>query len=142
MGWGLVEVLLVEDNPADSFLISSILETGERPKHVSTAADGEAAIEFLQRSGKYASAPKPDLVLLDLRLPRLDGYEVLSFIKSEPSLCHIPVVVLSSSDRESDVQSAYDLRANCYLTKPVDLDDYFDLVRKIDEYWLTQVVLC
>src|SRR3954451_17866681 len=137
-----VEVLLVEDNPADAFLISSILETGSRPKHLSTVEDGEAAIAFLERRGKYRAVPIPEIIILDLHLPRVDGYEVLAYVKSRPAQKRIPVVVLSSSQREDDVRSVYELRGNCYLSKPADLDEYFDLVRTIEEHWLSQVGLC
>ncbi len=137
-----VEVLLVEDNPSDIYLITSVLGIGSSPKHLSTVEDGESAIEFLERKGKYRSVPVPQLILLDLRLPKVDGHEVLAYVKSSPRLRRIPVVVLSSSGQESDVNGAYDLRANCYMTKPIDLDDYFDMVRQIDDYWLTQVGLC
>lgn len=136
-----VEVLLVEDNPADVYLISTILETGSRPKHLSTVEDGEAAIDFLERRGLYESVPVPQLILLDLRLPKLDGHEVLAYVKSKPGLRHIPVVVLSSSRRAQDVDNAYDLRANCYVTKPLDLHEFIATVREIDEYWLTKVGL-
>ncbi len=136
-----VEVLVVEDNPSDIYLISAVLGFGPRPKNVSTVEDGESAIEFLQRQGKYRSVPVPHIILLDLSLPKRDGCEVLAYVKSDPMLKQIPVLVLSGSTREQDIQSAYDLHANCYLTKPFDLDEYFDLVRQIDEYWLTQVGL-
>lgn len=139
---GPVEVLLVEDNPADAFLISCVLETGSRPKHLTTVEDGESAIDFLERRGKYRSVAIPGIIILDLHLPRLDGHEVLAYVKSKPALKRIPVVVLSSSKRDADIRSAYDLRANCYLSKPSDLDEYFDLVQSIEEYWLTQVGLC
>lgn len=139
---GTLEVLLVEDNPADAQLICSVLESGPCPKHLSSVVDGELAIEFLERQGSYVSAPRPDLIILDLRLPKVDGNSVLAYIKSSPSLRQIPVVILSSSARDQDVDSAYDLHANCYLTKPLDLDDYVDMVQKIEEYWLTQVQLC
>lgn len=139
---GRVEVLLVEDNPADLYLISAVLETGDRPKNVSSVSDGQSAIEFLERRGKYETVPVPEIILLDLNLPKVDGYKVLAYIKSAPALRHIPVLVLSGSEREVDIRSAYDLRANCYLKKPGDLDEYFDLVKQIEEYWLTRVELC
>jgi two-component system, chemotaxis family, response regulator Rcp1 len=139
---GPTAVLLVEDNPSDVYLISAVLEAGDRPKCVSAVGDGQSAIDFLERRGKYESAPVPEIILLDLNLPKMDGHQVLAYIKSTPALRHIPVLVLSSSHREADIRSAYDLRANCYLTKPGDLDEYFDLVKQIDEYWLTQVELC
>ncbi len=137
-----VEVLLVEDNPSDIYMISAVLGYGSRPKNLSTVEDGESAIDFLERQGKYRSVPVPEIILLDLGLPKRDGREVLAYVKSNPLLSRIPVLVLSSSSQEQDIQCAYDLRANCYLTKPIDLDEYFDMVRQIDEYWLTQVGLC
>lgn len=134
-------MLLVEDNPSDIFLISAGLGFGSSPKHLSTVEDGASAIDFLERQGKYQSVPVPNIILLDLGLPTRNGREVLAYVKSNPRLSRIPVLVLSSSSQESDVQCAYDLRANCYLTKPFDLDEYFDMIRQIDEYWLTQVGL-
>ena len=138
---GPVEVLLVEDNPSDIYLISAVLPTRARPIHISAVHDGESAIHFLERRGQYHSSPVREIILLDLGLPKLDGHEVLTYVKSKPALRHIPVVVLSGSDLESDIRSAYDLHANCYLTKPADLNAYFDLLANLEGYWLTQVEL-
>lgn len=133
-----MEVLLVEDNPADAFLISSILETGSRLKHLGRMEDGESDA-FLERKGKSQFVPVPGIIILDLHLPKLDGHPVLAYVKSKPALKRIPVVVLSSSKREADVRAVYDLRGNCFLSKPSNLDEYFDMVRTIEEHWLTQV---
>jgi chemotaxis family two-component system response regulator Rcp1 len=136
-----IEILLVEDNPGDIYLTSEALKLGDIPKHVSVAMDGAEALAFLARRGRHAHAPRPDLILLDLNLPKIDGMEVLEWIKAEEDLKQIPVLILSTSNSERDVLSAYDNRANCYLTKPVDLDAYLDLVQEIESYWLSCVSL-
>jgi two-component system, chemotaxis family, response regulator Rcp1 len=138
----LLEVLLVEDNPADVYLISAVLDAGSLPKRISAVPDGQAAIHFLERREPYAEVPSPDLIILDLNLPKISGHEVLAYIKAHPEHRRIPVVVLSSSSRESDVKSAYNSHANCYLSKPSDLDEYYDLVTSIESYWLQQIALC
>lgn len=137
-----IEVLLVEDNPGDVYLISVALQDSSIEKHIDVVEDGEEAIRFLQRRGKYANAPAPEIVILDLNLPKVDGHQVLQYIKTSPHLRHIAVVILSTSTRDHDVALAYDNRANCYLAKPNDLDEYFEVVRQIDQYWLNYVQLC
>src|SRR5205807_1904068 len=114
----VVRILVVEDNPADLYLIRASLSLGEIPKQLSVVTDGEKALEFLSRSGEFTDAPKPDLILLDLNLPKVDGREVLDRIKADPEWRHIPVIVLSTSDADRDVSGAYEHHANCYLTKP------------------------
>jgi CheY-like chemotaxis protein len=135
------EILLVEDNPGDVRLTQEALKDGKLLVHLSVAADGVDAVDFLRRKGKFADAPEPDLILLDLNLPRKSGREVLEEIKKDPSLRHIPVIVMTTSKAEQDVHRAYDLAANCYITKPVDLDQFLHVVRSIEDFWLTIVTL-
>ena len=136
-----VEILLVEDNPGDMRLTKEALKEGKVYNNLHWAKDGVEALEFLRRQGKHANAPRPDIILLDLNLPRKDGREVLSDIKSDPDLSNIPVVVLTTSKAEEDVLRSYELRANCYVTKPVDLEQFMVVVRAIDRFWLTVVTL-
>lgn len=136
-----IEVLLVEDNPGDVRLTREALREGKVRNNLSVVSDGVEAIAFLRREGKYASVVRPDLILLDLNLPRKDGREVLQEIKADPSLRHIPVVVLTSSQAEQDILRAYDLHANCYVTKPVDFDQFITVVRSIEDFWFTIVKL-
>lgn len=136
-----IEILLVEDNPGDIYLTSEALKQGAIAKHVSIAVDGEEALRFLSRAGEFIHAPRPNLILLDLNLPKLDGREVLEAIKANPEWQRIPVIVLSTSNSELDVIAAYDNSANCYLTKPADLDAFLDVVAAIEEYWLKCVAL-
>ena len=131
------EILLVEDNPADVRLTREALREGKVRNNLSVAADGVEALAFLRREGSYADAVVPDLILLDLNLPRKDGREVLEEIKADPALRHIPVVVLTSSQAEQDILRAYDLHANCYVTKPVDLDQFIHVVQSIEDFWFT-----
>jgi CheY-like chemotaxis protein len=136
-----IEVLLVEDNPGDVRLTREALKEGKVHNHLSVAADGVEALAFLRRQGRYADAPRPDLILLDLNLPKKDGREVLEEIKSDPALRTIPVVILTTSEAERDIARAYDLHANCYITKPVDLDQFITVVKSIEDFWFTIVKL-
>jgi len=136
-----VEILLVEDNPGDYRLTKEALHEGKVYNNLHWAKDGVEAIEFLKRRGKYKDAPRPDIILLDLNLPKKDGREVLSEIKSDEELRAIPVVVLTTSKAEEDVLRSYDLHANCYVTKPVDLEQFIRVVQSIDNFWLTVVTL-
>ncbi len=136
-----VEILLVEDNPADVRLTSEALREGKVRNNLSVAGDGVEALAFLRRQGVYAQAPRPDLILLDLNLPRKDGREVLQEVKQDPSLRYIPVVILSSSPAEQDILRAYNLHANCYVTKPVDLDQFITVVKSIETFRFTIVKL-
>jgi two-component system, chemotaxis family, response regulator Rcp1 len=136
-----VEILLVEDNPGDVRLTREALREGKVRNNLHVAADGVEAGQFLRREGKFANAVRPDLILLDLNLPRKDGREVLEDIKSDPALRHIPVVVLTSSQAEQDILRAYELHANCYVTKPVDLDQFIHVVHSIEDFWFTIVKL-
>lgn len=134
-------VLLVEDNPADAGLVGEAFNDRKLICDLHVAEDGAIALEFLRRVGRFVDAPRPDLVLLDLNLPKKNGQEVLQEIKDDSDLRNIPVIVLTSSDDERDVHSAYGLHANCYLTKPVDLDEFLHKVRSIEDFWLTLVRL-
>jgi chemotaxis family two-component system response regulator Rcp1 len=137
----VVEILLVEDNEGDVRLTREALKEGRIRNRLSVVGDGEQALAFLRREGTYAEAPRPDLILLDLNLPRLDGREVLAEIKNDANLKSIPVVVLTSSRTEQDLLRAYDLHANCFITKPVEFEQFIDVVRSIEDFWLTIVVL-
>lgn len=138
---GVAEILLVEDNPADSRLTQEVLAERGLPSRLSVVPDGSAALAFLRRQVPYADAPRPDLILLDLNLPRRDGREVLAEIKGDPDLLRIPVVVLTTSGSPEDVSRCYDLRANCYITKPAGLDRFIDVLRQIEDFWLDVAVL-
>ncbi len=136
-----IEILLVEDNPDDALLTVETLHEGKIVNNVTVVEDGEEAIHFLRRKGKYNSALRPDLILLDLQLPKKNGREVLAEIKEDEDLRRIPVVILTTSSSEKDVFESYNLRANCYVTKPIDLDEFIDAVRKIEDFWLALVKL-
>jgi CheY-like chemotaxis protein len=136
-----IEILLVEDNPGDVRLTREALKEGKVYNNLHWAKDGVEALEFLRREGKHASAPRPDIILLDLNLPKKDGREVLADIKRDDRLKHIPVVVLTTSKADEDVLRSYELHANCYVTKPVDLEKFIVVVQSIDRFWLTVVTL-
>ena len=136
-----VEILLVEDNPGDMRLTLEALKEGKVYSNLHWARDGVEALEFLRNEGKHGKAPRPDIILLDLNLPKKDGREVLEIIKSDDTLKHIPVVVLTTSKAEEDVLKSYALHANCYVTKPVDLEKFIVVVKSIDAFWLTVVTL-
>ena len=138
---GPIEILLVEDNPGDVRLTKEALKEGKVYSNLHTVKDGVEAMEFLRRQGKYKDAPRPDIILLDLNLPRKDGRGVLADVKQDPALRNIPVVVLTSSQAEQDIVRAYELHANCYVTKPVDLDQFVKIVRSIEQFWFTVVKL-
>lgn len=136
-----VEILLVEDNPADVKLTQQALEDGKIANNLRVARDGEEALAYLNREGQFAEASRPDLVLLDLNLPKMNGWEVLKAVKANPDLRRLPVVILSTSGMEEDVLRSYDLHANCYVTKPVDLDQFIKIVQEIKEFWIEIVRL-
>ncbi len=136
-----VEILLVEDNPGDVRLMMEALKEGKVLNNLSVAEDGAEALAFLRREGEYAQATRPDLILLDLNLPKKDGRGVLAEIKQDPNLKRIPVVVLTTSKAEQDILKSYELHANCYITKPVDLDQFITVVKSIENFWLTVVKL-
>lgn len=135
------DFLLVEDNPGDVRLTQEALKSHKVQNNLHVATDGEEAMAFLRRQGKYANAPRPDIILLDLNLPRKDGREVLAEIKSDPNLKAIPVVIITSSEAEQDVVKSYNLNANCYITKPVNLDQFIKVVQSINDFWFTIVKL-
>jgi chemotaxis family two-component system response regulator Rcp1 len=135
------EVLLVEDSPGDVRLTREALKEGKVRNNLSVVNDGVEAMEFLRRQGKYADAPRPDIVLLDLNMPRKDGREVLAEMKSDDDLKRIPVVILTTSEAEQDILKTYELHANCYLTKPVDLEQFISIVKSVEDFWLTIVQL-
>jgi CheY-like chemotaxis protein len=136
-----IEILLVEDNPGDVRLTQEALRGGKVVNHLHVAEDGEKALEFLRREGPYANVPTPDLILLDLNLPKKDGREVLAEIKHDPDLRKIPVVVLTTSKAEEDICRSYRLSCNCYVTKPVDLERFMEVVKSIEDFWFTVVTL-
>jgi two-component system, chemotaxis family, response regulator Rcp1 len=136
-----IEILLVEDNPGDVRLTQEALREGKVRNHLHVVADGIAAMAFLRREGQHAQAPQPDLILLDLNLPKKSGREVLAEIKEDPELRRIPVVILTVSKAEEDVLKSYNLHANCYITKPVNLDQFLEVVKSIEDFWLTVVML-
>ena len=136
-----IEILLVEDNPGDARLTREALTHSKVRNRLHHARDGEEAMAFLRREGRFADAPAPDLVLLDLNLPRRDGREVLEDIKGDAQLMHIPVVVLTSSQADEDILRSYRLHANCFITKPVDLEQLTKVVQGIEQFWFTLVKL-
>jgi CheY-like chemotaxis protein len=136
-----IEILLVEDNPGDVRLTRETLKETKVLNTLSVVDDGEKALQFLRRQAPYENAPRPDLVLLDLNIPKLDGREVLQSIKDDPDLRVIPVVVLTTSKAEEDILKSYQLHANCYISKPVELDGFITVVRSIENFWLSLVKL-
>ena len=139
--WRPVEILLVEDNPGDVRLTQEALKESKICNHLSVVTDGVEAVEYLRREGRFAQAVRPDLILLDLNLPRKNGREVLAEIKEDQDLRRIPVVILTISQDEEDVFKAYNLHANCYVNKPLDLNRFLKVVQSIEDFWLTIVKL-
>ncbi len=136
-----IEILLVEDSPGDVRLAEEALKEGKVRNRMSVVWDGEEALHFLRREGEYADAPRPDLILLDLNLPKKDGREVLAEIKEDPDLKRIPVVILTISRDEQDIMNTYEHHANCYIIKPVDLEQFINVVRSVEDFWLEVVKL-
>src|SRR5271155_1742537 len=136
-----IEVLLVEDSPGDVRLTQEAFRNANKTIHLHVASDGVEAMAFLRRQGPHVNAPRPELILLDLNLPKMDGREVLAHIKEDPSLKTIPTVILTTSDAEADIVKSYQLQANCYLSKPVELDAFENLVKSINDFWLTKAKL-
>ena len=134
-----IEILLAEDNPGDVRLTEKALEHGKILNNLYVVNNGIEAMEFLQQEGEYADEPRPDLVLLDLNMPKMDGRDVLEEMREDPSLRRIPVVVLTSSEAEEDVVRSYELNANAYLTKPVNFDGFVDIVGRIEDFWFSVV---
>ncbi|TDP97510.1 response regulator [Labedaea rhizosphaerae] len=137
----VIDVLLVEDDPGDVLMTQEAFEHYKIHNKLHIVSDGEQAVQFLRKEGEYADAVRPDLILLDLNLPRVDGREVLALVKGDEQLRSIPVVVLTTSEAEEDILRSYHLHANAYVTKPVDFDRFLDVVRKIDEFFVTVVKL-
>jgi len=138
---GPVEILLAEDNPGDVTLTKKALEEGKLANNLHVTTDGVDALEFLRQEGEYEDAPRPDLVLLDLNMPRKDGEDVLKEMQADDRLSRIPVVVLTSSESEEDIAKSYELNANAYLTKPVDFDGFVEIVNRMEEFWFQVVKL-
>ncbi|MGW4093702.1 response regulator [Nocardia sp. NPDC004750] len=136
-----IDILLVEDDPGDELMTREAFEDNKIGNTLHVARDGEEALEFLYRQGRHADAPRPDLILLDLNLPKYDGRQVLEKIKADPDLSHIPVVVLTTSAAEEDILRSYRLHANAYVTKPVDLDQFVAAIKQIDEFFVQVVRL-
>lgn len=136
-----IEILLVEDNPGDVRLTREAFKEGKVANNIRVVEDGVEAMKFLRREGRYADAPRPDIILLDLNLPKKDGREVLKEIKADDDLKRIPVVVLTTSDAEKDVIMSYNLHANCYINKPVELDRIIEIVKSIENFWFSTVKL-
>jgi CheY-like chemotaxis protein len=136
-----IVILLVEDNPGDASLTQEAMRDSNTTNLMHVVEDGVEAMQFLRRQGRYGDAPRPDLILLDLNLPKKDGREVLSEIKADPRLLHIPVIILSSSDAERDLMHAYQLHASCFVKKAVELEDFFKVLRAVSEFWLATVKL-
>jgi len=136
-----VEILLAEDNPGDVMLTKKALEQGKLANNLHVVTDGVEALEYLRQEGEYADEPRPDLVLLDLNMPRKDGQDVLEELQDDPDLRRIPVVVLTSSESEEDIAKSYELNANAYLTKPVDFDGFIEIVNRMENFWFKVVKL-
>ncbi len=136
-----IEILLVEDNPADARLTMEALKDGKVRNNLTVIEDGVEAMAYLRNEGKYTNAVRPDLIVLDLNLPKKDGREVLAEVKGDPSLKTIPVVIMTVSKAEEDILKSYDLHANCFVTKPVDFTQFMRVVRTIEDFWLTIVKL-
>jgi len=132
-----MDILLVDDNPGDVRMVVEALKEALPAARLSVAIDGVEALRFLRREGRYYKAPRPDLIFLDLRLPRKSGFDVLAEVKQDPTLANIPIVVQTSSEAATDVQRAYSLHANCYITKPADLDEFSRTMRVLSEFWVT-----
>jgi len=136
-----IDILLVEDNPGDVDLAREALGMGKLHNTLHVVQDGMAAMEFLRKKGKFAASPRPDLIILDLNLPKKDGRQVLAEVKEDESLKRIPVVILTTSSAEEDVLKTYNLHANCFITKPIDIKQFLRVVQSIEEFWLSIVVL-
>jgi two-component system, chemotaxis family, response regulator Rcp1 len=139
--WQSIEILLVEDNPGDVDLTKEALQDAKVRNRLNVVDDGAKAVDFLFKRGEYADAPRPDIILLDLNLPKKDGRQVLKEIKADPQLAEIPVVILTTSQADEDILRSYQLHANCYITKPVDFKQFMHVVKSIEEFWLTVVKL-
>ena len=139
--WRPIEILLIEDNPGDVDLTKEALQDAKVRNRLNVVDDGAKAVDFLFKKGEYADAPRPDIILLDLNLPKKDGRQVLKEIKADPRLAEIPVVILTTSQADEDILRSYQLHANCYITKPVDFKQFMLVVKSIEDFWLTVVKL-
>lgn len=136
-----IDILLAEDSPGDADLAKEALEESKLKNTLYTVVDGQEALDFLYKKGEYANVPRPDLILLDLNMPRVDGREVLKIVKEDHDLRSIPVVILTTSKAEEDILKSYNLHANCYITKPLDLDKFIEVVHAIENFWISIVAL-
>lgn len=136
-----IDILLAEDSPGDADLAKEALEESKLKNRLYTVVDGQEALDFLFKKGEYADVPRPDLILLDLNMPRVDGREVLKIVKEDKNLRSIPVVILTTSKADEDIIKSYDLHANCYITKPLDLDKFMEVVHAIENFWISIVAL-
>lgn len=137
----IIDILLVEDNAGDALLVQKAFELGRIANRIYTVGDGEEALAFLRGEGKYEEMPRPDLIILDLNMPKLDGREVLAEIKSDPNLLMIPVIVMTTSADERDIINSYKLHVNCYITKPVQVREFLEVIKAIDYFWIGVVTL-
>jgi chemotaxis family two-component system response regulator Rcp1 len=136
-----INILLVEDNPGDIRLIKEVLKEGKIQSNLSIVLDGEEALSFLKQTDQYVDAVRPDIIILDLNLPKKDGREILSDIKADPALVHIPVIVLTTSNAPKDILNMYSNHANCFITKPADFDQFINVLKSIESFWLSTVKL-
>ncbi|MDZ7737582.1 MAG: response regulator [Bacteroidales bacterium] len=136
-----IDILLAEDNPGDADLAIEALEESKMKNRLFTVSDGQEALDFLYKKGKYQDMPRPDLILLDLNMPRVDGREVLKIVKEDKDLRSIPIVILTTSKAEEDIIKSYNLHANCYISKPLDLDKFIEVVNNIEDFWISIVTL-
>ena len=137
----VVEILLIEDNPGDVRLTQECLSKSKVANRLNVVEDGEQAFLFLRKEGKFSNAPRPDLILLDLNIPKKDGRELLVMLKNNENLKRVPVIILTSSDSEADVKNSYNLHANCFITKPIIFEDFIRVINMIEDFWLTVVTL-
>lgn len=137
----VIDILLVEDNAGDALLVQKAFELGRIANRIFTVTDGEEALAFLRGEGKYAGVPRPDLIILDLNMPVLDGREALAMIKADPALLSIPIIVMTTSDDERDIVNSYKLHVNCYITKPVQVREFLEVIKAIDYFWIGVVTL-
>ncbi|MBI1334218.1 MAG: response regulator [Armatimonadetes bacterium] len=137
----IIDILLVEDNAGDALLVQKAFELGRIANHIFTVPNGEEALKFLKGEGDYAGSPRPDLIILDLNMPIMDGREALGKIKADPDLLSIPIIVMTTSDDERDIMNSYKLHVNCYITKPVQVRDFLEVIKAIDYFWIGVVSL-
>lgn len=137
----MVDILLLEDEPADAYLVKTALKEGKIPVNLHHVTDGQEGLNFLNKAGEYVSSPRPDLILLDLNMPRMNGHEFLQVVKSSPMLKDIPVIVLTTSDVENDIVRSYELGASGYITKPIEMAQFMEVVHQLNDYWFSLVRL-